>query len=108
MKERGKRAISLLICILQCNLPKMRNADSEICAEGYNTWTFDWTNNGGLQLSDQDDLALPCACGHQGSGTANFYATLSFKDQTMQSIGGHGGEHRVERYRGWCAEDDCV
>ena len=86
MKERGKRAISLLICILQCNLPKMRNADSEICAEGYNTWTFDWTNNGGLQLSDQDDLALPCACGHQGSGTANFYATLSFKDQTMQSI----------------------
>lgn len=57
-----------------------------VCDQGYNTWTFDWTNAGGLQLADQDDLALPCACGHQGSGTANFYKTLSFKDTTMKWI----------------------
>ena len=57
-----------------------------VCDQGYNTWTFDWTNSGGLQLPDQDTLALPCACGHQGSGTANFYKTLSFKDQTMKWI----------------------
>lgn len=57
-----------------------------VCDQGYNTWTFDYTNSGGLQLPDQDTLALPCACGHQGSGTANFYSTLHFNSQTMQSI----------------------
>lgn len=57
-----------------------------VCDQGYNTWTFDWTNSGGLQLPDQDTLALPCACGHQGSGTASFYSSLTFNNQTMQSI----------------------
>lgn len=57
-----------------------------VCDQGYNTWTFDWSKSGGLQLTDQDDLAMPCACGHQGSGTANFYATLTFLPQTMEWI----------------------
>ena len=57
-----------------------------VCDQGYNAWTFDWTNTGGLQLADQDDLALPCACGHQGTGTANFYATLHIESQVMQWI----------------------
>lgn len=57
-----------------------------VCDQGYNTWTFDWTNSGGLQLADQDDLAMPCACGHQGTGTENFYANLHFKPQTMKWI----------------------
>lgn len=56
------------------------------CDQGYNTWTFDWSNSGGLQLTDQGDLAFPCACGHQGSGTANFYKTLTFNPQTMSWI----------------------
>ena len=57
-----------------------------VCDQGYNTWTYDWSDSGGLQLMSQDDLAMPCACGHQGSGTANFYKQLSFKPQTMQWI----------------------
>ena len=57
-----------------------------VCDQGFNTWTFDYTNTGGLQLPDIDTLALPCACGHQGSGTKNFYATLKFKSQTMAFI----------------------
>lgn len=57
-----------------------------VCDQGYNTWTFDWSNTGGLQLPEEGTLALPCACGHQGTGTANFYATLSFNTDTMDFI----------------------
>ena len=57
-----------------------------VCDQGYNTWTYDWSDSGGLQLTDQSDLAMPCACGHQGTGTANFYKQLSFAPQTMAWI----------------------
>ncbi|CAF9929561.1 hypothetical protein IMSHALPRED_007939 [Imshaugia aleurites] len=57
-----------------------------VCDQGYNTWTYDWSNAGGLQLADPDDFAMPCACGYQGTGTASFYALLSFTPQTISWI----------------------
>ena len=56
-----------------------------VCDQGFNTWTFDWSNSGGLDVAGSD-VSLPCACGHLGSGTANFYKTLKFSYQSMSTI----------------------
>ncbi|KAK4691438.1 hypothetical protein P7C71_g5562, partial [Lecanoromycetidae sp. Uapishka_2] len=61
-----------------------------VCDQGYNTWTFDWTNQGGLPgPTAQDFPAVPCACGHQGSGTENFYTALGVPEGQIKMIAGY-------------------
>ena len=59
-----------------------------VCDQGYNSWTYDWSESGGLLPAIPYRVGIPCACGHQGSGTANFYKQLSFKQSTMEYIAG--------------------
>ena len=36
----------------------------------------DWSNTGGFTSNNIYYTPMPCACGYQGSGTADFYAAL--------------------------------
>ena len=58
-----------------------------VCDQGYNTWTYDWSNSGGLvSPSPVAFNAFPCACGYQGTGTANFYKALGVTSSDLAKI----------------------
>lgn len=58
-----------------------------VCDQGYNTWTYDWSNSGGLESPSPVSFnAFPCACGYQGTGTANFYTALGVTSSDLTQI----------------------
>ncbi|MCJ1275961.1 hypothetical protein MMC21_003766 [Puttea exsequens] len=54
-----------------------------ICDQGRNFWTYDFTNNGELQIDSSFYVFWPCACGHQGDVTTNSYKALGTDDDTV-------------------------
>ena len=59
-------------------------------SQGYNSWTYDWSNSGGLESPSPVNFnAFPCACGYQGTGTANFYKALGISSSNLESIVGY-------------------
>ena len=67
-----------------------------VCDQGRNTWTYDWSNSGGLVSPAAVAFdAFPCACGYQGTGTANFYKALGISSTNLATVASYCEEMLV-------------
>ena len=58
-----------------------------VCDQGYNFWTFDWSNSGGLEFDPKTlYYPTPCACGHKGTGTEAFYKALGVDSDRLITV----------------------